>query len=140
MRRTKRNGSANCRGNKALPWLTRSDHCGSGGNGFRCSHRGLPVYGKAAMEDWENSPERRRLLCEVERYAIQTYAKSSGLETWFDLPNIHSVLLLQSGMTMVIFLAAGATGFVSHLFLGPYLGPGRSWLRPSSIPRYWCSP
>ena len=36
-----------------------------------------------AMESWENSPARKELMSEVEKYASQTYDKMGGAETWF---------------------------------------------------------
>jgi antibiotic biosynthesis monooxygenase (ABM) superfamily enzyme len=77
----------------------------------------------ATMENWENSPERKKLLSEVENYSTQTYTKASGLETWFELPNTHSVVPPPKWkMAAVSFLAAGVISFVSHLILGSYLG------------------
>jgi uncharacterized protein len=78
---------------------------------------------KATMENWENSPERKNLLSEMENYAAQTYVKASGLETWFQLPNTHSVVPPPKWkMAAVTLLAASIVSFVSHFILGSYLG------------------
>jgi uncharacterized protein len=78
---------------------------------------------KTSMENWENSPERKKLLSEVEEYAVQVYNKASGLETWFELPNVHSVVPPPKWkMVAVTFLAAGVISFISHLILGSYIG------------------
>jgi len=78
---------------------------------------------KTSMENWENSPERKMLLSEVENYATQIYTKATGLETWFELPNSHAVIPPPKWkMTAVAFLAASIISFASHFFLIPYLG------------------
>jgi uncharacterized protein len=77
---------------------------------------------KASMDNWENSPERISLVSEVERYASQSFAKASGLETWFDLPDKHFVVPPPKWkMGLVIFLAASIISFCSKLILGPYV-------------------
>jgi antibiotic biosynthesis monooxygenase (ABM) superfamily enzyme len=77
---------------------------------------------KASMDNWENSPERSKLTSEVEKYASQSYVKATGLETWFQLPDTHSfVPPPRWKMTIIVFLAASATSFVSKLVLGSYL-------------------
>jgi hypothetical protein len=47
---------------------------------------------RTTMENWEGSPERKKLLSEVQDYATQMYTKASRMETWFELPNTHSVV------------------------------------------------
>ena len=77
---------------------------------------------KGSLENWENSPERKGLVSEVDNYATQTFNNASGLETWFQLPNTHSVVPPPKWkMAMVTFLAGSITSFVSHFILGPYL-------------------
>jgi hypothetical protein len=76
----------------------------------------------ASMEKWENSAERNNLLSELDRYSIQVYTKATGLETWFELPNIHSVVPPPKWkMAAVTLLAAGIVSFISHFILGAYL-------------------
>jgi uncharacterized protein len=89
---------------------------------------------KTTMENWENSPERKKLLSEVENYSTQIYTKASGLETWFELPNTHSVVPPPKWkMAAVAFLAASAIAYVSRLILGPYLG---TWPLAVTAPFY----
>ncbi len=77
---------------------------------------------KTAMENWENSPERKKLVSEVENYATQIYTRASGLETWFNLPNTHSVVPPPKWkMAIVVFVAATLVSFISKLVLGPYV-------------------
>lgn len=80
---------------------------------------------KSSLDKWEDSPERKKLLSEVDHYSTQTYSKASGLETWFQLPNTHSVVPPPKWkMAITTLLAASITSFVSHFILGPYLN---SW-------------
>jgi antibiotic biosynthesis monooxygenase (ABM) superfamily enzyme len=77
---------------------------------------------RTSMDNWEGSPERKKLLAEVENYSTQSYSKASGLETWFVLPNVHSVVAPPKWkMVMVTFVAAGLVSFVSREALGPYV-------------------
>jgi uncharacterized protein len=43
-----------------------------------------------SMEAWENSPERKELMSEVNEYATQAYDQAGGLETWFNIPDYRS--------------------------------------------------
>ena len=43
-----------------------------------------------AMENWENSSERKELMSEVGNYASQTYDKMGGAETWFHVGKVRS--------------------------------------------------
>ncbi len=42
------------------------------------------------MEAWENSPERKELMSEINEYATQVYDKAGGLETWFRIVDVRS--------------------------------------------------
>ncbi len=64
---------------------------------------------KVAMERWDNSEESLRLLKEANGYSTRHYDTSTGLETWFTLPDLKT--LSQSPpprwkMAIVIFFAA----------------------------------
>jgi antibiotic biosynthesis monooxygenase (ABM) superfamily enzyme len=43
-----------------------------------------------AMEDWENSTERKALMSEVNKYATQAYDRAGGLETFFHVKDAKS--------------------------------------------------
>ena len=43
-----------------------------------------------ALEAWENSPERKELMSEINEYATQVYDKAGGLETWFRMSDNQS--------------------------------------------------
>ena len=80
---------------------------------------------KAAMERWDNSEESLRLLKEANDYSTRHYDTSTGLETWFTLPDLKT--LSQSPpprwkMTIVIFFAAYAISSLSRYILTPFIG------------------
>src|ERR687885_750993 len=80
---------------------------------------------KAAMEAWDNSEESLRLLEEADNYSTRHYQTSTGLETWFTLPDLKT--LSQSPparwkMAIVIFFAAYAISSVSRYILTPFIG------------------
>jgi uncharacterized protein len=80
---------------------------------------------KAAMERWDNSEESLRLLKEADDYSTRQYDTSTGLETWFTLPDLKT--LSQSPpprwkMAIVIFFAAYAISSLSRYILTPFIG------------------
>ena len=80
---------------------------------------------KAAMERWDNSEESLRLLKEANDYSTRHYDTSTGLETWFALPDLKT--LSQSPpprwkMAIVIFFAAYAISSLSRYILTPFIG------------------
>ena len=80
---------------------------------------------KAAMERWDNSEESLKLLKEANDYSTRHYETSTGLETWFTLPDLKT--LSQSPpprwkMAIVIFFAAYAISSVSRSILNPFIG------------------
>jgi len=42
----------------------------------------------AALEAWEKSDARNKLVAEVQNYSTQHYEKATGMETWFSLPGL----------------------------------------------------
>src|SRR5919202_1926197 len=80
---------------------------------------------KAAMERWDNSEESLSLLKEANDYSTRHYETSTGLETWFTLPDLKT--LSQSPpprwkMAIVIFFAAYVSSSVSRSVLNPFIG------------------
>jgi len=80
---------------------------------------------KAAMETWDNSEESRKLIEEANDYSTRHYETSTGLETWFTLPDLKT--LSQSPpprwkMAIVIFFAAYAISSLSRYILTPFIG------------------
>src|SRR5947208_387075 len=77
------------------------------------------------MERWDNSEESLRLLREANNYSTRQYETSTGLETWFTLPELKT--LSQSPpprwkMAIVIFFAAYAISAISRYILNPFTG------------------
>ena len=80
---------------------------------------------KAAMERWDNSEESLKLIEEANNYSTRHYETSTGLETWFTLPDLKT--LSQSPpprwkMAIVIFFAAYAISSLSRSILNPFIG------------------
>ena len=68
------------------------------------------------MEIWDNSPDVEELLNEANRYSTRHYETASGLETWFVLPDLKTVVPPRWKMAIVVFIAAYTT---SKLFATP---------------------
>src|SRR5713226_6954931 len=47
---------------------------------------------KASLEAWENSLELHELLEEVNKYSTPYIEKATGLETWFNLPGLKTIV------------------------------------------------
>ena len=80
---------------------------------------------KDAMEAWDNSEESLKLIEEANNYSARHYETSTGLETWFTLPDLKT--LSQSPpprwkMAIVVFFAAFAISSVSRYILTPFIG------------------
>jgi uncharacterized protein len=77
------------------------------------------------METWENSQESIKLLEEVNNYSERYHAKATGLETWFDLPDLKTRISLTPPprwkMAIVVFIAAYAISSLSRSILNPFL-------------------
>ena len=73
----------------------------------------------------DNSEKSQRLIEEANNYSTRQYQTSSGLETWFTLPDLKT--LSQSPpprwkMAIVIFFAAYDISSVSRYILTPFIG------------------
>ena len=65
---------------------------------------------KASMEIWDKSPDVQKLLQEVNIYSTRHYATATGLETWFMLPDLKTVVPPPRWkMAIVVFIAAYTT-------------------------------
>jgi uncharacterized protein len=65
---------------------------------------------KASIEIWDNSQDVRKLLKEVNRDSTRYYETATGLETWFVLPDLKTVVLPPRWkMAIVVFIAAYTT-------------------------------
>jgi antibiotic biosynthesis monooxygenase (ABM) superfamily enzyme len=75
---------------------------------------------KAAMNAWDNSEESLKLIQEANNYSTRHYETSTGLETWFKLPELKT--LSQSPpprwkMAIVIFLLRTLLALYHDIFL-----------------------
>jgi uncharacterized protein len=80
---------------------------------------------KPTMEAWDNSGESLKLIEEANKYSTRHYETSTGLETWFTLPDLKT--LSQSPpprwkMAIVIFFAAYFISSLSRYILTPFIG------------------
>lgn len=91
---------------------------------------------KTALENWEKSDARNRLVDEGESYSTRHYERATGMETWFKMPNLKAVRAPPKWkMFLVTLLAAYVVSFVAHLVLAPYLD---SWPLSESNLVYVC--
>jgi uncharacterized protein len=80
---------------------------------------------KAAMDAWDNSEESQKLIQEADNYSTRRYETSTGLETWFTLPDLKTLSQTPPPrwkMAIVIFFAAFAISSVSRYILSPFIG------------------
>lgn len=80
-----------------------------------------------SLNRWRDSPERKKLLWEVDKYATQTYERAKGMETWFQLQKMQSQAKPPAPppkwkMALVLFICASLIGITSRLILSPYIG------------------
>jgi uncharacterized protein len=77
---------------------------------------------KASMEIWDKSPDVQKLLQEVNMYSTRHYETATGLETWFMLPDLKTVVPPPRWkMAIVVFIAAYTTSLLARSFLSPLL-------------------
>jgi antibiotic biosynthesis monooxygenase (ABM) superfamily enzyme len=80
---------------------------------------------KADMERWDNSDESLKLIEEANNYSTRPYETSTGLETWFTLPDLKTISQSPPSrwkMAIIIFFAAYAIISILRSILNPYLG------------------
>jgi antibiotic biosynthesis monooxygenase (ABM) superfamily enzyme len=80
---------------------------------------------RVKKETWENSQESMKLLQEVNNYSDRYHETATGLETWFDLPDLKTQISLTPPprwkMAIVVFNAAYAISSLSRSILNPFL-------------------
>jgi len=83
---------------------------------------------KSALDAWKKSPDRVRLIEEVEMYATHHFAEATGMETWFSLPNVGAVIAPPKWkMAAVTIFGAYFVNLLEQLVLGRYLNPLPLW-------------
>jgi antibiotic biosynthesis monooxygenase (ABM) superfamily enzyme len=76
---------------------------------------------QASLDVWENSEVALSLIDEVNKYS--TLQRVTGLETWFNLPDLKTTSAPPKWkMAIVSFIAAYSISSVAHYILGIYLG------------------
>ena len=82
---------------------------------------------QASLDAWENSEVALSLIEEVSKYS--TLQRVTGLETWFNLPNLKTISAPPKWkMAIVSFIAAYSISSVAHFILSIYLGQQRPLL------------
>jgi uncharacterized protein len=72
------------------------------------------------MEIWDNSHDVQKLLKAANRYSTRHYETATGLETWFVLPDLKTVVPPPRWkVAIVVFIAAYTTSLLSRSFLSP---------------------
>jgi uncharacterized protein len=76
---------------------------------------------QASLDVWENSEAALLLIDEIKKYS--TLQRVTGLETWFKLPNLKTIMPPPKWkMAIVSFIAAYSISSVAHYVLSIYLG------------------
>jgi uncharacterized protein len=76
---------------------------------------------QAALDAWENSEVALSLIAEVSRYS--TLYRVTGLETWFNLPDLKTIAAPPKWkMAIVSFIAAYSISSIAQYILGLYTG------------------
>jgi antibiotic biosynthesis monooxygenase (ABM) superfamily enzyme len=74
------------------------------------------------MRAWEDSQESLDLIEEANNYSIPHYESATGMETWFTLPDMETIVPPPRWkMAIVIFMAAYGISSLSRYILNPYL-------------------
>jgi uncharacterized protein len=77
---------------------------------------------KASMDIWDNSQESLKLLQEIINCSTRHYETATGLETWFTLPDLKTIVAPQKWkMAIVTFIAAYCISSLSNYILNPFL-------------------
>jgi uncharacterized protein len=72
---------------------------------------------KASLDAWEKSDESVKQIEEANKYSTRYYEKATGLETWFTLPDLKSIVAPpQWKMAIATFIAAYSISSLVTLF------------------------
>lgn len=74
------------------------------------------------MRAWRESDQSAELLEEADNYSTPHYDSAYGMETWFILPDLRTLVPPPKWkMALSVFMAAYAIGLLSHYLIDPYL-------------------
>jgi uncharacterized protein len=72
---------------------------------------------KASLDAWEKSDESLKQIKEADKYSTRYYERATGLETWFTLPNLKTIVAPpQWKMAITTFIAAYCVSSLVTLF------------------------
>jgi antibiotic biosynthesis monooxygenase (ABM) superfamily enzyme len=78
---------------------------------------------KASVREWEDSQQSLKLLEEANNYSIRHYESATGMETWFALQDLKTIVAPPKWkMAIVVFIGAYCISSLSRYILNPYLG------------------
>ena len=78
---------------------------------------------EASLDAWENSEEAHKLMKEVNNYSTRYYERATGLETWFTLPDLKTIVAPPRWkMAIVSFIGAYIISSLAQYIFSPYLG------------------
>jgi antibiotic biosynthesis monooxygenase (ABM) superfamily enzyme len=79
---------------------------------------------KVSLEAWENSQELHELAEEGNKYSTPYLQKATGLETWFNIPDLKANVTPPPKwkMAIVAFIGAYCISSLASFILRPYLG------------------
>ena len=79
---------------------------------------------KASADAWENSQELREQTEEVNKYSTPYLQKATGLETWFNIPDLKANVPPPPKwkMAIVAFIGAYCISLLASFILGSFLG------------------
>ena len=78
---------------------------------------------KASLDAWENSEESHKLHEEANNYSTPYLQKATGMETWFTLPNLKTIVAPPRWkMAIVSFIGAYCISSLAQYILSLYLG------------------
>ena len=78
---------------------------------------------EASLDAWENSEEALKLMEEVNNCSTRYYERATGLETWFTLPDLKTIVAPPRWkMAIVSFIGAYCISSLAQHILSLYLG------------------
>ena len=79
---------------------------------------------KASLDTWENLEGLRKLTEEVNNYSTPYLRKATGLETWFNLPDLQKAVVAPPKwkMAIVAFIGAHSISSLALYILSYFLG------------------
>ena len=77
---------------------------------------------KVSLEAWENSEDLRKLREESNKYCTPYPQKATGLETWFNVPDMKAIVPPPKWkMAIVTFIGAYCISSLASIVLSPFL-------------------